>query len=76
MSIILKVKIIPKSSRTEIVGQLGKDTLKIKIKAVPEKGKANKELIKLLSKKFKVPQKNIIILRGASSPLKHIKIIS
>lgn len=73
-SIVIKVKVTPKSGRTEIAGMLEDDTLKIKLKAVPEKGKANKELIGFLGKQFGVPPSNITITGGSSSPLKHIKI--
>lgn len=71
-AIRFKVKIIPKSSRNEIVGMLGEDTLKIKIMAVPAKNKANKELIDYLSETFKVPKRSITIKSGTTSPLKTI----
>lgn len=71
-TIRFKVKIIPKSSRNEIVGMLGENTLKIKIVAVPAKNKANKELIDYLSEVFKVPKNNIRIKSGSASPLKTI----
>lgn len=60
------VKIIPKSSKTEIV-ERGDDFLKIKLNAVPENGKANEVLIKFLSKHFKTPQSNIKIVKGTKS---------
>ncbi|MGI9178416.1 MAG: DUF167 domain-containing protein, partial [Pirellulales bacterium] len=40
----LRVKIVPGSSRNEIVGWLG-DALKIKVTAPPEKGKANDAVV-------------------------------
>lgn len=79
-TVIFKAKIGAGSSRSSIVGALGENgpgqqaLLKIKIAAPPEKGKANAAVIKLLSKTFGVPAKNIEILSGQTSPLKIIKI--
>lgn len=67
------VKIIPKSSKNEIT-ESGDDSLKIKIKAIPEHGKANEELIKFLSKHFKVPKSNIEIIKGKTSKNKIVEI--
>ncbi len=72
--IILKVKIIPKSARNEIVGELSDGTLKIRITAPPEKGKANKELKKVLASQYSISKNNITIVYGLSSPHKIIKI--
>lgn len=49
-------------------------TIKIRIKAVPEKGKANVELIRFLSRELNVPKENISILSGKTDHLKLIKI--
>lgn len=38
----LSLKLVPGSSRDEVVGWLG-DSLKVKVKAPPEKGRANKK---------------------------------
>ena len=67
------IKIIPKSSQTEIIEQ--KDNfLKIKLKAIPEKGKANAELIKFLAKYFKTAKSNIKIIQGEKGRNKVVEI--
>ncbi|MBU6338916.1 MAG: DUF167 domain-containing protein [Rickettsiales bacterium] len=74
----LFVKITPNSSQNKI-GEIFTDEkdqqyLKINICAVPEDSKANQELIKFLSKTFKIPKSKIEILRGNSSRMKVLKI--
>ncbi len=63
------LKIKANAKRTEILG-VKDDRLQIKLHSPAAEGKANAELIKLLSKYFKVPQTNISIKTGASAPLK------
>ncbi len=72
-NVTLEVKVIPKSGKNEITGKTG-DSIKIKIKAVPEKNKANLELVKFLSKTFAVPKSNIEIIKGHTSHLKTVTI--
>ena len=48
--------------------------LVVKIKAAPEKGKANRELTAFLSKTWKIPRSGIVIKRGHTSPHKIILI--
>ena len=67
------VKITPNSPKNEIIGREN-DTLKIKIKAPREKGKANKTLISFLSKTFKTNKSNIKIISGKTSKIKKILI--
>src|ERR1700738_2738934 len=62
---ILPVKVIPGASKEGIVGwQEGR--LKIKVTAPPEKGEANRAVIRILSKACKLPQSKIVLLKGAS----------
>lgn len=70
----LRVKVIPKSSKSEVVGYLPDGTLKVKIAAAPERGKANAELCALLAKQFGVPRKNVAIVSGETSQHKHVRI--
>jgi len=68
----LKVKIKPNSSKNQIKSwDKNRKLLKININTAPEKGKANKELIKFLSKKL---NKKIRIIRGKKSRVKILSI--
>ena len=70
----LSVKVTPKSSRNEVTGFLDDGTMKLKIAAVPEKGKANAEICDFLADQFGVSKRSVQIVRGETSPLKNIVI--
>ncbi len=66
---LLKVKVVPGSSRTKIDGWLG-ESLKIRVMAVPEKGKAKDAVVTLLAETLGIPRRNVSISSGGSSPRK------
>jgi uncharacterized protein len=70
--LILKVKIGTGAHGNKFCGEKN-DELLIQIKAQPEKDKANKELIKFLSKSLEVSRSDIEIITGAHS---HHKLIT
>lgn len=72
----LRIKVLPKSAKNEVVDIMDDDTIKIRIKATPEKGKANKELISFLAKELKTSKDNLKIISGKSDQLKLVKISS
>lgn len=63
--IIIKIKIVPNSSKNDII--LEEEFIKVKVAAQPIENKANKALIEFLSKQFKVPKTSIEILKGDTS---------
>jgi len=63
----------PASSKNEIVG-IFNDTLKIKVKAPAVEGAANKELVKFISKQFKVPKSEVLFISGETSKRKCIRL--
>lgn len=71
--IIIKIKIIPGSSKDKIIG-IYNDVLKIIIAAPPVEGKANKKCIAYLAKYFNVAKSKIEIISGQTSKNKLIKI--
>ncbi|HAT04020.1 MAG TPA: YggU family protein [Candidatus Magasanikbacteria bacterium] len=70
----LSIRVLPRSSRNEIVGEMADGTLKVKLTAPPVDGKANRALIELLSEYFDVPKSKIKIVRGLTSKNKIIEI--
>lgn len=69
----INVKIVPKSSRNEIIGE-EESSYRIKVTAPPVDGKANRALISLLSKKLNTPKKDIEIIRGEKSRNKTVRV--
>ncbi len=70
----LRVKVVPKSARNEILGPMADGTLKVKIAAAPEKGRANAELCAFLARHYGVPKSAVTILSGQTSPRKLVRI--
>lgn len=52
----------------------GQKILRVKVTAVPEDGKANEALIKLLSKTLHLSPSRISLIRGATSRVKQLDI--
>jgi len=65
-----RIKAQPNASRSEFCEVYGEDAIKIRIKAPAVEGKANKELVKFLSKSFKVAKSDIIFKSGQNSKIK------
>ena len=72
-SFVLEIKVIPNAPKSKIEGW-EEGRLKVKIRALPEKGKANAELIALLANVFDLPKSQIELLTGATSRLKRVRI--
>ncbi len=70
---IIQVKVLPKSSRNQIVGKEN-EILKIKLTTPPVDGKANKALQLLLSKQLGIAKRNVEIISGRRSRTKSIRI--
>lgn len=77
---IVRVRLTPNSSCCKVMGIFcdasGVDFLKINVIAPPEKGKANAELIKFLSKTLKIAKSDFTILSGELDRYKKIYITS
>jgi uncharacterized protein len=77
-AVLLHVRLTPKSARDEIGGisQLadGSPVLQARVRAVPENGKANEALVRLLAKALGVRASAVHIEAGAGSRFKSIRI--
>ena len=68
-AIHVAIKAIPGTSKTEFAG-IREGRLWIRLAAMPEKGKANAELIAFLAKALGCPKRDLALLRGEASRLK------
>jgi len=75
--VTLKVRLTPKSSRDEIVGVEdfgGEVVLKVRVRAVPEAGRANVSLVKLIAAWLKLPPSSVTVVHGGKSRVKQIAV--
>ncbi|SFV51725.1 hypothetical protein MNB_SV-8-782 [hydrothermal vent metagenome] len=69
----IRIKAQPSASKNAFCEIYGEDAIKIRIKAPAVEGAANKELVKFLSKSFKVPKSDIIFKTGQNSKIKIVE---
>ena len=69
-----RVKVIPKSSKTELAGYLPDGTWRVKVAAAPERGRANRALCEFLAGYLGVAKNKVHIIAGETSQLKRIRV--
>ena len=70
----LNIRVLPRSSKNEVIGQMADGTLKVKLTAPPVDGAANEALIELLAEYFDTSKQKIKIVRGMTSKNKIVEI--
>jgi uncharacterized protein (TIGR00251 family) len=70
----IRVKVIAGSPKTELVGEMADGTLKIRVAAPADKGKANEELCRFLAEYYGVSRSAVKVATGRASPLKTVRI--
>ncbi len=70
---ILTVKVQPKASRRELI-PLSATEFRARLTSAPEKGRANQELLELLSEHLDLPLSRLKIIRGETSRVKLVEI--
>ncbi len=71
--VIFSVRVIPRSSQNEIIGEHN-GALKVKLTSPPVEGAANKELINLISKRLEISKSSVEITGGKHSKTKKLKV--
>jgi uncharacterized protein len=72
-SLTFKVRVVPRASRSEIVGAHD-GALRVRIAAPPVNGAANDELVRMLARAFKVSRNAVEITAGQTSKLKEVAV--
>ena len=71
--IVFQVRVVPRSSRSEVAGIQG-DSLKVRLKAPPVEGRANEECIRFLAGLLGVKRDRVRIVSGLKSKTKTIAV--
>jgi hypothetical protein len=75
---LLRLRVTPNAGRDAIEGfetlADGTEVLRIRVAAVPDKGKANAAVIALLAKRFGLPKSALTITSGETARLKTVRI--
>ncbi len=72
-NITLNIYVVPRSSKSEIVG-IYNEHLKIKLKSPPVDNAANEELIRFLAEKLKVSKSNVNLVKGHNQKRKVVEL--
>jgi hypothetical protein len=73
--VVFTAKVVPGSSGpTRFCGLLD-GMVKVKVSAAPEKGKANKCLLKFLARQLDVKKNAVGIISGHTGPVKHVQVV-
>lgn len=73
--VTIEVTARPGASRRGVIGTTG-ERLVVGVHSGPQKGKANDELIEYLASELRVPRSALLIVRGATSRRKTIRIVT
>ncbi len=72
--VILEIHVQPRAGKNEIVG-IHKGCLKLRLKAPPVEGEANRECLKFLSQILRLSRSQLAIFQGERSRQKSIRIV-
>lgn len=70
----IKVKVTPRAARTEIAGTMADGTLKVKVAAPPEGGRANEELCRFLAEYYGVARSEVSVISGMTATRKLVRV--
>ena len=68
---VINVRAQPRSSRSGLDGVVG-DALKVRVRAAPVDGKANREIVETLADVFGLPRRDVVFKGGETAKTKRI----
>lgn len=74
-SLLLDVKVIPRAHAREVSEVMADGVLKVKVAAIPERGKANDEVCAVLAGYLDVPKRNVEVILGHTSRQKRVRVL-
>ena len=72
---LLKVHVVPNARKAEVV-RIDDGTLEVRVDESPERGRANKRLLEIISDYLRVPKSKVTLVAGARTRDKTILVAS
>lgn len=72
-ALLLRLTVVPGAARDGVVGRHG-DRLKLRVRAAPERGRANREVCRLLAARLGVRTRDVTIVAGTTHPHKTARV--
>lgn len=72
-AVLVRLAVVPGASRASVVGLHG-DRLKLRVRAAPERGRANRDVCRLLANELGVRERDVTIVAGPTNPRKTARI--
>ncbi|MFV1958088.1 MAG: DUF167 domain-containing protein [Planctomycetota bacterium] len=70
---LVHLKVVPGASREGIAGRYG-HRLRVKVAVPAQAGRANRAVLALLARRLGLPERDLALVRGASSPRKSVRV--
>jgi uncharacterized protein (TIGR00251 family) len=72
--LVLDVKAVPRARTAEVSDVMANGALRVKVRAAPEKGRANEEICAVLADYLGVAKRSVEVIHGHASPQKRVRI--
>lgn len=69
----LTVRVQPRSANDQVMGMVG-DELRVRLASPPVEGAANRALVRLLAREFRVPQRQVTLTAGERGRTKRVRV--
>ena len=70
--VIINVLVQPRASRDEVLGPDDSGVFRVRVTAPPVEGAANRKVVDLIARRYKVPKSKVTILAGAKGRRKRV----
>jgi len=72
-TVLLEIRVKPRAKRAGLLGRHGL-ALKVAVRAAPERGRANEELVRVLAEALDLPATAFVLVAGATSQDKRLRV--
>jgi uncharacterized protein (TIGR00251 family) len=72
--LVLDIKVVPRARTAEVSDTMADGVLRVRVTAVPEKGRANEEVCAVLADYLGVSKRSVEVIHGHTAPRKRVRI--